>query len=137
MIEQLIIKIKLDMVDIIEGYLKACEDLVYAKKYIIIANEYITNIIKHYKYNYLTNKNFNNIHNKIFQLLLSVNNIKKYDSIKFEIFGKLLNILIINNVFFVNDLYTFRQADDLIKSNIRKIIANCSVAKKSFSKMPI
>ena len=137
MIEQLIIKIKLDMVDIIEGYLKACEDLVYAKKYVIIANEYITNIIKHYKYNYLTNKNFNNIHNKIFQLLLSINNIKKYDSIKFEILGKLLNVLIMNNVFFVNDLYTFRQADDQIKSNIRKIISNCSLAKKTFSKMPI
>ncbi len=136
-IEQLMIKIKLDMIDIIEGYLKACDEVIYAKKYVIIANEYIKNIIQHYKYNYLTNKNFNNIHNKIFQLFLSINNIKIYDSIKFEILGKLLELLINNNIFFVNDLYFFRQSDEQTKSNIRKIIINCSIAKKTFSKMPI
>ena len=125
------------MIDIIEGYLKACDEVIYAKKYVIIANEYIKNIIQHYKYNYLTNKNFNNIHNKIFQLFLSINNIKIYDSIKFEILGKLLELLINNNIFFVNDLYFFRQSDEQTKSNIRKIIINCSIAKKTFSKMPI
>ena len=137
MIEQLMIKIKLDIVDIINGYLIACDDLIFTKKYISITNDYIKNIILHYKYNYLTNKNFNNIHNKLLQLFLYVKDIKTYDSIKFEILGRLLNILINNNIIFANDLYIYRQADEQTKSNIRKIIINCNVAKKIFSKMPI
>ena len=44
MIEQLMIKIKLDIVDIINGYLISCDDLVSSKKYIVITNEYINNI---------------------------------------------------------------------------------------------
>ncbi len=137
MIEQLMIKIKLDIVDIIHGYLIACDDLIFTKNYISITNEYIKNIILHYKYNYLTNKNFNNIHNKLLQIFLYVKDIKTYDSIKFEILGRLLNTLINNNIIFANDLYIYRQADEQTKSNIRKIIINCNAAKKIFSKMPI
>jgi hypothetical protein len=124
MVEQLMIKIKLDIVDIIIGYLKACDDVVDSKKYVQIVNEYIKNIIYHYKYNYLTNKNFSNIHNKILKLYLSVKDIKIYDSIKFEIYGKLLYVLINNELFFLNDLNVLKQADEQTKNNIKKILNN-------------
>ena len=45
------IKIKLDIVDIINSYLKACNEVVDSRRSIIIVNEYIKNIIHHYKYN--------------------------------------------------------------------------------------
>ena len=124
MVEQLMIKIKLDIVDIIIGYLKACDDVVDSKKCVQIVNEYIKNIIYHYKYNYLTNKNFSNIHNKILKLYLSVKDIKIYDSIKFEIYGKLLYVLINNELFFLNDLNVLKQADEQTKNNIKKILNN-------------
>ena len=124
MVEQLMIKIKLDIVDIIIGYLKACDDVVDSKKCVQIVNEYIKNIIYHYKYNYLTNKNFSNIHNKILKIYLSVKDIKIYDSIKFEIYGKLLYVLINNELFFLNDLNVLKQADEQTKNNIKKILNN-------------
>ena len=124
MIEQLMIKIKLDIVDIILSYLKACEEVVDSKKRVIIVTEYIKNIIHHYKYNYLTNKNFNNIHNKILKIYLSVKDIKIYDSIKFDIYGKLLYVLINNQLFFLSDLNILKQADEQTRSNIIKILNN-------------
>lgn len=124
MVEQLMIKIKLDIVDIIIGYLKACDDVVDSKKCVQVVNEYIKNIIHHYKYNYLTNKNFSSIHNKILKLYLSVKDIKIYDSIKFEIYGKLLYVLINNELFFLNDLNVLKQADEQTKNNIKKILNN-------------
>ena len=134
MIEQLIIKIKVDIVDIINGYLLACNDL-STKKYIIISNEYIKNIIHYYKYNYLTTKNFNNIHKKILQLFFSFRSIKIYDTFKFEIIGKLLNVLLSNKLFFVNDFYIFRQADEQTKSNIKKILIYCDYGNNLFSQI--
>ena len=122
MLEQLIIKIKVDVMDIINGYLKACDELYTKKEYIIIMNEYIRNIIEHYRYNYLTKNNFNNIHNKLLRLLFSVKNIKIYDSIKFEILGKLLKTLLDNNIFFINDLQILKKADEKTKSNLRKVL---------------
>ena len=124
MIEQLMIKIKLDIVDIILGYLKACEEVVDSKKIVTVATEYIKNIIYHYKYNYLTNKNFNNIHNKILKIYLSVKDIKVHDSIKFNIYGKLLYVLMNNELFFLNDLNILKQADEQTKNNIKKILNN-------------
>ena len=122
-LEQIIIKIKVDVMDIINGYLKACDELYTKKGNIIIMNEYIKNIIEHYRYHYLTQNNFNNIHNKLLRLLFSVKNIKIYDSIKFEILGKLLKSLCDNNIFFINDLQILKKADEQTKSNLRKILS--------------
>ena len=135
MMELLIIKIKLDIVDIINGYLNACDDIINSKKYIPLVIEYINNIIHHYKYNYLTNKNFNNIHKKIIQLLLSVKYIKIYDSTKFEIMGKLLHSFLKNKLFFLNDFYIFRQADEQTKTNLKRILIYCDYGNNLFSQI--
>ncbi len=137
MIENLMIKIKSDIVDIINGYLQASEELINKKKDIIIANQYIKNIIHHYKYNYLTSKNFDSIHNKLLQLYLSIKEIKIYNSMKFEILGKLLMNLIDNKLFFINDFYVFRQADEKTKSNFKKILIYCDNGKNNLSRIYI
>ena len=136
-IEQLIIKIKLDIVDIINGCLNVCSDLIYTKKYFIIIIEYIKNIIQHYKCNYLTNINFNNIHIKVLKLFLSVNDIKIYDNIKYKILGSILYISINNSLFFINDFNIFKQANVQIKDKIKKIINNCDNSKSFLSKIEI
>ena len=124
MVEQLMIKIKLDIVDIINSYLKACNEVVDSRRSIIIVNEYIKNIIHHYKYNYLNNINNDIINNKILKLFLSIKDIKIYDSIKFEIYGKLLLTLYSNELFFINDLNVIKQADKQTVTNFIKIINN-------------
>ena len=136
-IEQLIIKIKLDIVDIINGCLNVCSDLIYTKKYFIIIIEYIKNIIQHYKCNYLTDINFNNIHIKVLKLFLSVNDIKIYDNIKYKILGSLLYISINNSLFFINDFNIFKQANEQIKDKIKKVINNCDNSKSFLSKIEI
>ena len=114
-----------------------CSDLIYTKKYFIIIIEYIKNIIQHYKCNYLTDINFNNIHIKVLKLFLSVNDIKIYDNIKYKILGSLLYISINNSLFFINDFNIFKQANEQIKDKIKKVINNCDNSKSFLSKIEI
>ena len=124
MIELLMIKIKLDIGDIINGYLKACEDIIIDEEYIIIGNDYINNIIEHYKNHYLTNNNFEEIHNKLIKIFAYLKEINIDTNFKYKILWGLLNILINNELFFLNDFDILKQTDEENKNEIKNILAN-------------
>ena len=46
MVDLLMIKIKLDIGDIIQGYLKAFEDIINNNELMLIGNDYINNMLK-------------------------------------------------------------------------------------------
>ena len=124
MIELLMIKIKLDIGDIINGYLKVCEDIIIDEEYIIIGNNYINNIIEHYKNHYLTNNNFEEIHNKLIKIFAYLKEINIDTNFKYKILWGLLNILINNELFFLNDFDILKQTDEENKNEIKNILAN-------------
>ena len=124
MIELLMIKIKLDIGDIINGYLKVCEDIIIDEEYIIIGNDYINNIIEHYKNHYLTNNNFEEIHNKLIKIFAYLKGINIDTNFKYKILWGLLNILINNELFFLNDFDILKQTDEENKNEIKNILAN-------------
>ena len=125
MVELLMIKIKLDIVDIIQAYLKACEDVINGDDLIVIGNDYINNIIQHYKNNYLTNKNFEEIHIKILKMLVNLKDLNIELDYKYKALWGLVNNLIDNELFYINDFDVLKQCDEENKNEIKKILENC------------
>ena len=128
-VELLMIKIKLDIGDIIKGYLKSCEEIITEDEHVLIGNDYINNIIHHYKNNYLTNSNFEEIHNKIIKIFLYIKDIQIECEFKFRILWGLVNILINNELFFVSDFDILKQGEESNKNDIRQILEYCEDVK--------
>ena len=133
-IELLIIKIKLDIGDIINGYLNICEDLITEDEDVRIGNEYIANITHHYKNSYLTKKNLEDIHNKILKTFLFIKDINIDSKFKYKILWGLLNNLINNELFYISDFDYLKQIDEDNKKNIKKILELC-IDKKILEKI--
>ena len=125
MIELLLIKIKLDIADIINSYLKCCEEIIIDNDYVKIGNDYIKNIIEHYKNNYLTNKNFDEIRNKIIKIFVFIKDINIDDEFKYQILWGVMKYLMNNKLFFENDFNILKQTDIENKNNIKLILKNC------------
>ena len=125
MIELLLIKIKLDIADILNSYLKCCEEIIIDNDYVKIGNDYIKNIIEHYKNNYLTNKNFDEIRNKIIKIFVFIKDINIDDEFKYQILWGVMKYLMNNKLFFENDFNILKQTDIENKNNIKLILKNC------------
>jgi hypothetical protein len=125
MVELLMIKIKLDIGDIIQAYLNVCEDVINGDDLILIGNDYINNIIQHYKNNYLTNKNFEDIHIKILKMLVNLKDLNIELDYKYKALWGLVNNLINNELFYINDFDVLKQCDEENKNEIKKILENC------------
>jgi len=131
-IEQLLIKEKIDLSDLIEYYLKIGLETLDSKDRIIIANDYIQNIIENYKRTYINKNNFVKIHEDILELLIVIvinlnkKRIKNITNIEnkylYDIIGALFYSLLINELFFVSDLNKFINCEEQVLINIAKIV---------------
>mgnify|MGYP006873018870 CR=1 FL=1 len=131
-IEQLLIKEKIDLSDLIEYYLKIGLEILDSKDKILIANEYIQNIVENYKRTYINKSNFVKIHENILELLIDIvidinkKRIKDITNIEnknlFDIIGALFYSLLINELFFVSDLNKFINCEEQVLINIAKIV---------------
>ena len=124
-IGQLLIKEKIDLSYIIKYYLKISFEIIDSKDKIIIANDYINNIIEKYKRTYLNKNNFIQIHEDILDILVNIitdENKKNENKYKFDIVGALFYSLLINELFFVSDLNMFINCEKQIYINIAKIV---------------
>ena len=121
MIEQLIIKIKQDLVDIINIYLNVCISLVDTKEKVIYANEYIQIIIDYYLKHYLTKNNLIIIRNKLLCLIYKIEDINIDNRFKFDILGKLFSGLLKEGLFFVNDYNLYTNCEEEVQINLAKL----------------
>ena len=131
-IEQLLIKEKIDLSDLIEYYLKIGLETLDSKDKIIIANNYIQNIVENYKRTYINKNNFVKTHEDILELLIDIaininkKRIKNITNIEnkylFDIVGALFYSLLINELFFVSDLNKFINCEEQVLINIAKIV---------------
>ena len=122
MIELLIIKIKLDIADIINSYLICCEEIINDIEQIKIGNEYIKNIMEHYKNNYLNNNNYDVIRNKILKIFAFIKDINIDNEFKYKILFGLIQNLVDNELFFKSDYNILKQTDRENENEIKKIL---------------
>ena len=121
-IEQLIIKAKVDIIDIINGFLLIFNEIVDNKTSLKIFNEYISQIIEHYKNNYLNEKNIKNIRIKILKILKQIDSININNKYKFDVFGNLFYHFLIEGLFTEEDLNYFENEEQKIVIEIAKMI---------------
>ena len=121
-IEQLIIKAKVDIIDIINAFLLICNELIDNRSTLKIWNEYISQIIGHYKNNYLNEKNIKNIRIKILKILKQIDSINISNKFKFDIFGNLFYHFLIEGLFTEDDLNYFENEEQKIVIEIAKMI---------------
>jgi hypothetical protein len=127
-IGQLLAKQKINLCNFIQFYLTICYENLDDKNKLIIANEYIQNIIEKYKRSYLTKDNFIKIHEDILDILVDIctndksRNIQEENKYKYDIIGSLFYSLLINEMFFVSDLNIFLDSEEYIYINAAKVV---------------
>ncbi len=115
--EELIIKTKNELEEIIRCYIEVCIDYVTKEKTIFYCNEYIKNIINYYSVD-LNKEEAEKVHMAMNDLYLNIEDICIDNYYMLEIMGYLMFILMNNNLFFVTDFDKFMNED---KNKIIKI----------------
>jgi hypothetical protein len=115
--EELIIKTKNELEEIIRCYIEVCIDYVTKEKNIFFCNEYIKNIVNYYSLD-LTKDEIEKVHKSMNDLYLNIEDICIDNYFMLEVMGYLLLILLNNNLFYIEDLNKFINED---KDRIAKI----------------
>ena len=118
MIDDLIIKEKKDLEEIIRCYIEVCIDYVQNKKNIFYCNEYIKNIINYYSVD-LSKEQSDKVRKSMIDLFLNIENICIYNFLMFKIMGYLKLLLLENYLLSIEDLDKFIIED---KNKIVKVI---------------
>ena len=121
-IEQLIIKAKVDIIDIVNGFLLICHEIIDNESTLKIWNEYISQIIQYYKNNYLNENNSKNIRIKMLKILSQIDIICANNMYKYEIFGNLFYHFLIEGMFTDEDLNYLENNEEKIIIEIAKMI---------------
>ena len=119
--EDLIIKGKNDLEEIIRCYIEVCIDYVQKEQNIFYCNEYIKNIINYYSID-LTKEQTDKVRKSMIDLFLNVEDICLDNFFMFEIMGYLMLILLENYLFYVEDLDQFLDEDKNKIGKIAKVV---------------
>ena len=115
--EELIIKTKNELEEIIRCYIEVCIDYVTKENNIFYCNEYIKNIINYYSVD-LTKDEIEKVNLSMNDLFLNIEDICIDNFFMLEIMGYLMYILLNNNLYYSTDLNKFINED---KNKIIKI----------------
>ena len=115
--EELIIKTKNELEEIIRCYIEVCIDYVTKENNIFYCNEYIKNIINYYSVD-LSKDEIEKVNSSMNELYLNIEDICIDNYYMLEIMGYLMQILLNNNLFYIEDFEKFRNED---KNKIIKI----------------
>jgi hypothetical protein len=119
--EELIIKTKNELEEIIRCYIEVCIDYVTKENIIFYCNEYIKNIINYYSID-LTKEQTDKVRKSMIDLFLNVEDICLDNFFMFEIMGYLMLILMENYLFYIEDLDQFLDEDKNKIGKIAKVV---------------
>ena len=119
--DDLIIKEKNSLEEIIRCFIEVCIDYVQKEQNIFYCNEYIKNIINYYSFD-LSKEQIENVRNSMIDLFLNIDNICIDNIFMVEIMGYLLLLLLDNYLFYIEDLDIFINADKNKVGKIMKVV---------------
>ena len=120
--EELIIKTKNELEEIIRCYIEACIDYVTKENHIFYCNEYIKNIINYYSVDLIKDE-IEKVNSSMNELYLNIEDICIDNFYMLDIMGYLMHTLLNNNLFYITDL------DKFINEDQNKIIKIAQVIK--------
>ena len=121
MTEELIIKEKNGLDEIIRCYIEVCIDYIQKENLIFYCNEYIKNIINYYSLD-LSKEQIDKVRNSMIDLFLNIENICIDNFFMFEIMGYLMLLLLDNSLFYIEDLEKFINEYKNKKAQISKVV---------------
>ena len=121
-IEQLIIKVKVDLIDIINSFLLICDELIDSKNKLKICIEYINLLFDFYKQNYLNENNIELIHIKLLKILFNIGNFSINNIYKYEIIGNIFYYFLKEQMFYEKDLNYFVNDNEKVIIEIAKVV---------------
>ena len=121
MTEELIIKEKNCLDEIIRCYIEVCIDYIQKESHIFYCNEYIKNIINYYSLD-LNKEQIDKVRNSMIDLFLNIENICIDNFYMFEVMGYLMLLLLDNYLFYIVDLDKFINEYKNKKVQIEKVV---------------
>ena len=100
---------------------------------IVLANDYIKNIIEYYSNN-LTKESIDNIHNEMTKLYLNINDYIGTNLYMHKILGHLLFIIIDNKLYFIKHFNKYLKVENQTQINLAIATRYCIISSGKFAK---
>ena len=118
---------------IINQFIEICSNIIHEENQLVIANDYIKNIIEYYSNN-LQKNIIDSIHNEMIKTFLNVNDYIKNNYLMSKILGNLLFILIENRLYHIKDFNNYLKAEKQTQINLAIITKYCIISSGKFTK---
>ena len=118
---------------IINQFIKICSNIIHDENQLVIANDYIKNIIEYYSNN-LPKNILDSIHNEMIKTFLNVDEFIKVNYYMSKILGNLLFILIENRLYHIKDFNNYLKAEKQTQINLAIITKYCIISAGKFAK---
>ena len=132
-IDELINNQNFGLESLINSFLSICTTMIYEEKKLLIANDYIKNIIEYYSNN-LSQKAKDLIHNEMIKTFLNINQYVNKNENMHKILGNLLYILIDNKLYHIKYFNNYLKLDKQTQINLAIITRYCIISSGKFAK---
>ena len=132
-IDELINTQNFGLESIINCFLSICTTRIYEEKKLLIANDYIKNIIEYYSNN-LSQRAKDSIHNEMIKTFLNINQYINANKNMHKILGNLLFILIDNKLYHIKYFNNYLKLDKQTQINLAIITRYCIISSGKFAK---
>ena len=132
-IEELINDKNIGLESIINYFISICKNLIFDENKLLIANDYIKNIIEYYSSN-LSKKDIDSINNEMIKTFLNIDDKVSKNKNMYKILGNLLFILIDNKLYHIKYFNNYLKVKNQTQINLAIITRYCIISSGKFAK---
>ena len=133
MIDELINDKNIGLESVINYFISICTNLIFDENKLVIANDYIKNIIEYYSNN-LPKKSKDSIQNEMIKTFLNIDEIVNKNNNMYKILGNLLFILIDNKLYQIKYFNNYLKLEKQTQINLAIITRYCIISSGKFAK---
>ena len=132
-IDDLVNEEKYGLSYIIYQFINICSNIIHDENHLLLANDYIKNIIEYYS-NILPKNSLEIIHNEMIKIFLNIDKFIKNNYYMSKILGNLLFILIENKLYHIKDFNNYLKVEKQTHINLAIITKYCIISSGKFAK---